>query len=346
MESSAPRRSVRTAEGLANASLVSRADVEELEKVAGKYAVAITPTILDRISTADPTGAVRRQFVPTVSELNILDAERDDPISDEAFSPVTGIVHRYPDRVLLKPLLVCPVYCRFCFRREAVGQGDGLLPESDLVRALEYIAETPQVWEVVLTGGDPLMMSSRRIGRILDALEAIEHVRTVRFHTRVPVVDPGRITDDLCAVLDRELPVWIVTHINAAEEVGPEASAALRRLSRTGLPLLGQSVLLRGINDTPEQLEALLRTLVRNRVKPYHLNHTDLANGTSHFRTPIEKGQEIMRSLRGSVSGLCQPTFILDIPGGHGKVPIGPQYLHRDGDGWQVTDPFGEVHRY
>lgn len=339
-------RSVRSIAQLKDAGVVDDAEAAELAEVASKYAVSITPSMLERIESSDPEQAVRRQFVPTDQELTITPEELADPISDEPFTPVPGVVHRYPDRVLLKPLLACPVYCRFCFRRETVGQGVGALPEDDLVRAFEYIESQSDVWEVILSGGDPLILSARRLRRIFDRLESIDHVRVIRIHSRVPVVDPERISSELCEIMDREVPVWIVVHVNAAEEIGPEAEGALRRLSRSGVPLLSQTVLLRGVNDSPEQLEALFRLLVRNRVKPYYLHHGDLAHGTSHFRTSIDEGQALMRELRGNVSGLCQLTYTLDIPGGHGKVPIGPSYAERTDAGWRIADPSGQAHDY
>ncbi|MBE3205817.1 lysine-2,3-aminomutase-like protein [Frankia sp. CH37] len=339
-------RTLRTVAGLSAAGLVAPEGRDELEKVAARYAVSITPVMLERIRDGDEDGGVHRQFVPTADELAVDPAETTDPISDGPFTPVRGIVHRYPDRVLLKPLLVCPVYCRFCFRRESVGQGESVLPHRDLERAFGYIQDHREIWEVILSGGDPLLLSDRRLSHILERLDAIEHVRVVRIHTRVPAVDPARISDALCDLLDRGTPVWLVVHINSAHELGAEAAAALRRLSRAGIPLLSQSVLLRGVNDSTEQLETLLRTLVRNRIKPYYLHHADLAPGTGHFRTSIQHGQELVAALRGRVSGLCQPTYVLDIPGGHGKVPVGPSYLEGDEHVMTVRDPWGGVHRY
>jgi lysine 2,3-aminomutase len=239
-------------------------------------------------------------------------------------------VHRYPDRVLLKPLHVCPVYCRFCFRREMVGpEGLGTLSADETDAALAYIASHPGIWEVVVTGGDPLILSPRRLRDIMDRLCAIPHVRVVRFHTRVPVVSPERVTDDLAAALraDGSRAVYIVLHSNHPRELTPTARAACARLIDAGLPMLSQSVLLRGVNDRVEVLEALMRALVETRIKPYYLHHPDLAPGTGHFRLPLAEGQDLMRALRGRVSGLCQPAYVLDLPGGHGKSPVGPNYV-------------------
>jgi lysine 2,3-aminomutase len=302
---------------------------------------AITETIAELIE-ADPGGPVARQFVPDAREHQVAPAERADPIGDERFSPVKGIVHRYPDRVLLKPLLACPVYCRFCFRREVVGKKDTTLSAQELDAAFAYIAAHPQIWEVILTGGDPLALSPRRLTAILARLEAIPHVEIVRIHTRVPVVDPKRINAALLAALKIGRPVYVVIHCNHPDEITAAARRGFARLADAGIPLLSQSVLLKGVNDDARTLETLFRALVRNRVKPYYLHHADLARGTSHFRTSIAEGRALMAALRGRVSGLAQPIYVLDIPGGHGKVPVGPSYFE---DG-RVTDPHGCVHVY
>jgi len=302
---------------------------------------AITETIAELIE-ADPGGPVARQFVPDTREHEVAAEERADPIGDERFSPVKGIVHRYPDRVLLKPLLACPVYCRFCFRREVVGKKDSTLSAKELDAAFAYLAAHPEIWEVILTGGDPLALSPRRLAAILARLDAIPHVEIVRIHTRVPVVDPKRINAALLAALKIEKPVYVVIHCNHADEITAAARRGFARLADAGIPLLSQSVLLKGVNDDAKILETLFRALVRNRVKPYYLHHADLARGTSHFRTSITEGQALVGALRGRVSGLCQPTYVLDIPGGHGKVPVGPSYFE---DG-RVIDPHGCVHVY
>ncbi|MCK0198811.1 lysine-2,3-aminomutase-like protein [Ancylobacter sp. 6x-1] len=318
-----------------------------LDAVAQRYAIAVTPTLLDRMGAGEDD-PVMRQFVPDMRELDITPQENADPIGDEAHSPVPGIVHRYPDRVLLKLVGVCAVYCRFCFRREMVGPGaeSSLSPEA-LDRALAYIAGRPEIWEVVVTGGDPFMASPRRLAVLSARLAAIGHVKVLRFHTRVPVAAPERVTDALVeAIRAPGLATYVAVHANHAREIGPEASGALDRLADAGIALLGQSVLLGGVNDDAETLAALFRTLVAARVKPYYLHHPDLAPGTGHFRLPIARGQELMRSLRGRLSGIALPTYVLDIPGGYGKVPIGPDYLEPTPDGWQVTDYCGGVHDY
>ncbi|HEY2358027.1 MAG TPA: lysine-2,3-aminomutase-like protein [Phenylobacterium sp.] len=337
-------KTLRSPEALADAGLVAPSRLAILERVAAQYAVAITPAMADLIDAADPRDPVARQFVPTAAELDIRTEESADPIGDLAHSPVEGIVHRYPDRALLKVNHACAVYCRFCFRREMVGP-EGLRPLSPaaLDAAMAYIAERPAIWEVIVTGGDPFILSPRRLRDLMKRLAKIDHVKVVRFHTRVPAVAPETITDELVAALDAPgKAVYVALHANHARELTPEARAACAKLVDAGIPMLAQTVLLAGVNDDPETLTALMRALVEARIKPYYLHHADLAPGTSHLRTTIEDGQALMRAMRGAVSGLCQPTYILDIPGGQGKVPVGPSYLS---DGC-VEDPAGRRHPY
>ena len=332
---------------LVEAGLVPPERLAELEAVAARYAVAITPVMAELADPADPADPIARQFVPDGRELEHRPEELADPIGDDSHSPVKGIVHRYPDRVLLKPSHACPVYCRFCFRREMVGPGGEALTPAELAEALSYIAAHPEVWEVVITGGDPLMLSPRRLGDLVQALSAIPHVAVIRFHSRVPVVDSARIDAALVAALATDKALWIAVHANHARELGDAQAVALRRLSQAGIPLLGQTVLLKGVNDEVATLTELFRRLVALRVKPYYLHHGDLAPGTAQFRTTIEEGQALVRALRGTVSGLCQPTYVLDIPGGHGKAPIGPEFIASRGDGqWTVTDFQGQAHVY
>ncbi len=336
-------RSARSGADLAALALVPHEKLPEIERVANRYAVAVTPVLLDLIDRSDPADPIARQFVPDSRELQAETGERPDPIGDGLHAPVKGLVHRYPDRVLLTPILRCPVYCRFCFRRERVGRDDAMLSEAELAAALDYVRRHDEVWEVVVSGGDPFLLSPRRVGTLVRALDAIPHLAVIRFHSRVPVSDPKRISPALLAALEAEKAVWVAVHCNHPRELSLAAAAACRRLVRAGIPLLGQTVLLRGVNDDPKVMEALMRAMVRNRIKPYYLHHLDLAPGTGHFRTSIAEGQSIVRSLRGRVSGLCQPSYVLDIPGGFGKVTIGPTYLHEDGT---VEDWRGERHAY
>ncbi|WP_345819856.1 lysine-2,3-aminomutase-like protein [Methylobacterium fujisawaense] len=341
-------RALRSADDLLSAGLISGAEAEALGAVLARYAVSVTPDMAELIDPQDPDDPIGRQFVPRAEEAVATPEERADPIGDAAHAPVTGIVHRYPDRVLLKPLHVCPVYCRFCFRREMVGpDGLGTLTDAELDTALAYIAQDPRIWEVVLTGGDPFALSPRRLGVIAERLAAIPHVRVMRVHTRVPVVKPDLVSDALVQALKRfGRAVFVAIHANHPREFSAAASAACARLVDAGIPLVSQSVLLRGVNDEAATLEALMRVLVENRIKPYYLHHGDLAPGTGHLRTGVPEGQDLMRALRGRLSGLAQPTYVLDIPGGHGKVPIGPRYLRETGDGMRVTDPSGQDHAY
>ncbi|WP_430420970.1 lysine-2,3-aminomutase-like protein [Phenylobacterium sp.] len=334
-------RTLRTLEDLAQADLVAPEALPPLEAVAARYAVAITPAMAELIPG---NGAMAAQFVPTPAELVHAPEERADPIGDDAHSPVEGIVHRYPDRVLLKANHACAVYCRFCFRREMVGP-DGIRPLSpaQLDAAMAYIAGRPEIWEVIVTGGDPLILSPRRLADLMARLAKIDHVKVVRFHTRVPAVDPARITPALVRALKSGgKTVWVALHANHADELTPAARAAIARLVDAGLPVVSQTVLLKGVNDDAATLEALMRRFVELRIKPYYLHHADLAPGTGHFRTTLAEGQGLMRQLRGAVSGLCQPTYVLDIPGGHGKSPVGPCYVGDD----EVTDPGGVAHPY
>jgi lysine 2,3-aminomutase len=333
---------------LEQAGLTAAYKHAELEKVAAQYAVAITPAIAELIDRADPNDPVARQFVPGPAELEVRPEERTDPIGDHAHSPVEGIVHRYPDRVLLKLTHVCAVYCRFCFRREMIGPAAAPLTAKQLNAALAYVAAHPEIWEVVLTGGDPLVLSARRLKQVVSRLAAIPHVKVIRVHTRMPVADPARITPELVRALRAKgKATYVVLHANHARELTGAARDACARLIDAGIPMLSQSVLLAGVNDDPQTLGALMRVLVECRIKPYYLHHGDLAPGTSHLRTSIERGQDVMRALRGRLSGLCQPTYVLDIPGGHGKSPIGPNYLSQDEAGrTRIEDFNGGSHCY
>ena len=321
----------------------------KLERVAERYAVAVTLPVAGMIDRSDPDDPIVRQFVPDPAELTVLPEERADPIGDLAHSPVEGIVHRYPDRVLLKAVHACPVYCRFCFRREMVGPtGLGTLSPAALDAALGYIAGQSEVWEVILTGGDPLVLSPRRLGAIMRRLSAIDHVKVVRFHTRVPVVDPARVDEALIAALKASgKTVYVALHANHPRELTDEARSACARLIDAGMAMVSQTVLLRGVNDDAAVLVELMRAFVENRIKPYYLHHPDLAPGTSHFRLSLAEGRAIVDALRGRVSGLCQPTYILDIPGGYGKVAASAAAIEAADDGcFRIRDFHGNQHRY
>ncbi|MEM7651421.1 MAG: lysine-2,3-aminomutase-like protein [Pseudomonadota bacterium] len=312
-----------------------------------KYAYRITGTIRKSIKGNIKTDAVAKQYIPQSQELKILPSENPDPIGDDAHSPIKGIVHRYPDRVLFKPANICAVYCRYCFRREMVGpQNSDILNAKEREAALDYIREHNEIWEVILTGGDPLVLSARQLKDIIEALNDIEHVRIIRVHTRVPIADPRRINAELLDALKSEKPIYIALHVNHAQELIEETRAALKALHSQGIHMLSQSVLLKGVNNKSETLAELYRELVSLNVKPYYLHHPDLAPGTSHFRLSIEEGQKIMQELRGHLSGLCQPTYMLDIPGGAGKVTLTPEALEKLEDGYRITDYKNCTHIY
>jgi lysine 2,3-aminomutase len=350
---------LRTPAELVGHGLARPADLRDLEKVAARYAIAVTPAIAELIDPDNPNDPIARQFIPTSDELHATEGESADPIGDHTHSPVAGIVHRYPDRVLFKLVHVCAVYCRFCFRREMVGPGkDSALSDEAYGKALAYIRAHRDIWEVILTGGDPLMLSPRRLSAVMRDLAAIDHIKVIRLHTRVPVADPVRVSAETVDALKVEgATTWVALHANHASELTEAARAACARLIDAGIPMVSQSVLLAGVNDTPAALEALMRAFVECRIKPYYLHHGDLAPGTAHLRTTLAHGQELMRQLRGRVSGLCQPDYVLDIPGGAGKAPVGPNYLVRQDSSlagrevtgemrYRVTDYCGDVHLY
>ena len=336
------------ADDLASAGLIEPERVDEILRVAEEFSVAVTEDMAALIDPGDDRDPIAAQFVPSAAELAVAGEELADPIGDQRWSPAPGIVHRHRDRVLLKPTLLCPVYCRFCFRREAVGKMPAMLEPAALEQAYAYIRERPEIWEVIVTGGDPFVLAPRRLASIVRVLDEIPHLGVIRFHTRVPVVDPGRVTAALVAALTAEKAVYVVVHANHPRELTVAARAAVTRLVRAGIPVLAQTVLLRGVNDDAAVLEALFRGLVAMRVKPYYLHHADLARGTAHFRTGIAEGQRLVRSLRARASGLCQPTYVLDIPGGYGKVPLAASAAAPDSasGGWFVEDGDGCRHAY
>ena len=336
---------LRNVSELCRHDLVSREKLGALSEVAERYAVAITPVIADLIDPTDPHDPIARQFVPDARELVETPQERGDPIGDDRFTPVEGVVHRYPDRVLLKLVNACAVYCRFCFRREMVGPGRGGLSPKALAAALDYIAGRPEIWEVILSGGDPPILSARRLKSVVAKIAAMDHVKVIRVHTRVPAVAPERVDAALLRALrTKGKATFVVLHVNHPRELTKKARAACARLVDAGIPMLAQSVLLRGVNDDVETLGVLMRRLVECRIKPYYLHHADLAPGTAHLRTSIAEGQALMRALHGRYSGLCQPSYVLDIPDGYGKSPIGPNYLSKDGAA--VEDFNGRRHIY
>lgn len=339
--------SITTIQDLKLHGLVKDGAVADVQAVADRYAVAVTPLMLGLIDRADPQDPIRAQFIPTVHELNHRPEENADPIDDAAFSPLPGLVHRYEDRVLLKVVSVCPVYCRFCFRREMVGPGGEAMIGDQLDHALDYIRARPQIFEVILTGGDPFMLSPRRARGLTQALAAIDHVKVVRWHTRVPVVAPERVSAEFVEALRADgISTWVAIHANHARELTAEAQVAIARMREAGLALVSQSVLLRGVNDRLDTLQDLMRGFVALGIKPYYLHHPDLAPGTSHFRLPIQEGQALMRDLRRTLTGLAQPTYVLDLPGGAFKAPLDPAYIKQAEAGLQVLDGEGQWRDY
>ncbi|MBQ7551091.1 MAG: lysine 2,3-aminomutase, partial [Bacteroidales bacterium] len=289
--------------------------------------MAITPYYLSLINPDDPYCPIRRQAIPTAAELHQSSADLLDPLHEDEDSPVPGLTHRYPDRVLFLITDMCSMYCRHCTRRRFAGQHDCQSPSERIQAAIDYIARTPQVRDVLLSGGDALMVSDSMLESIIQRLRAIPHVEIIRLGTRTPVVCPQRITDDLVNMLKKYHPIWVNTHFNHSNEITEESAAACARLANAGIPLGNQSVLLRGVNDCVHTMLALVRNLVKIRVRPYYIYQCDLSMGLEHFRTPVSKGIEIMENLRGHTSGYAVPTFVVDAPGGGGKTPVMPNYV-------------------
>ena len=339
---------LRSLDDLIGCGLVPEADREKLAPVAGRYAIGLTEAMARLIDTGDPNDPIAKQFLPDARELDVLPSELADPIGDDVHSPVEGIVHRYPDRALLKLVHICPVYCRFCFRRERVGPDNGeMLSEAALDRAFSYLLAHPEIWEVVITGGDPLILSPRRLAAIGERLSTIPHIKIVRWHTRVPVVMPQTVTEELAKALKPAgKTAWLAIHANHARELTPEARQAIERLAGAGIHLISQTVLLKGVNNDAAVLADLMRGFVEAGVKPYYLHHGDLAPGTAHWRTSLAEGKFLIDQLRGRLSGLAQPTYVIDLPGGHGKVPIAPLSCEIEGEGWRITDWQGYTHSY
>ncbi len=318
-----------------------------LGAVVERFQLRLTEDVAALVDTGAACDPIARQFVPDIAEVTVLPHELTDPIGDDVHGKVAGITHRYPDRVLLKPTHLCQVYCRFCFRREKVGDGQETLSEAEIDAAIDYIAAHKEIFEVILTGGDPLILSDRRLAQIFDRLEEIPHVEVVRLHTRVATVDPARITDALVKTLRRRFATWIGVHVNHVSEFTPAADAAIDHLVDGGIPLVSQTVLLKGVNDSVDALSALMRGFVKRRIKPYYLHHLDFAEGTNHFRVPLGEGKALYEALRGHVTGLGQPSYILDIPGGFGKVPVSGDWIHPlSGTRYSIRDWQGRTHIY
>jgi lysine 2,3-aminomutase len=336
-------KTIRTLPALVAHNLVESAELPALQTVVADFSLAITEQMQRLINKDHPDDPIAKQFVPSIQELNITANENKDPIGDEVHRKVKGIVHRYPDRCLFMPVQVCAVYCRFCFRKEKVGESSETMTPTEIEAAFTYIENHKEIWEVIITGGDPLILKPVALKKIITRLSAIEHVEVIRIHTRVPVVDSRRIDAAMIDALKSNKAVYVLLHANHPDEFTPEAVSACAALINAGIPMLSQTVLLKNLNDNIDVLSALMRCFIKNRIKPFYLHHCDLARGTQHFRTSIAEGQRLMKELRGRFSGMCQPTYVLDIPGGFGKVPIGPVYIGADG---RIEDYQGAMHLY
>ena len=318
-----------------------------LENVLTEFRLGITPYYLSLIDPGNPDDPLRRQAVPCVEEFHFGREGEMDPLAEDEFSPVPGIVHRYPDRCLLIATNSCALYCRYCTRKRTMQDGEAPLPARAFDAMIDYIARTPAIRDVIISGGDPLTWSSRRLHRLLARLRAIPHLEIIRLGSRVPVTLPQRVDAELCSTLEQFGPIWINVHFNHPREVTREAAAACDRLLRSGIPLNNQAVLLRGVNDDVEVIRSLVHALMRIKVRPYYLYNCDPVHGAHHFRTPVAKGIEIIEALRGHTSGLAVPTFVVDAPDGGGKVPIQPDYLLSYQDGRAVMRNFqGRLFNY
>lgn len=299
-----------------------------LKQTTEKFPLSITPYYLSLIDIDNyKNDPIYKQAFPSQKELIIEKYDMTDPLSEDRDSPVRGVVHRYPDRVLFCVSNTCAMYCRHCTRKRKVGQKDLILSKITLMKALEYIKDHSEIRDVILSGGDPLLLPDHYIDWLLNELKKIRHIEIIRIGTRVPVVLPQRITKSLIKVLKKHSNIWINTQFNHSNEITKDSTEAVKKLSNIGIPVSNQSVLLAGVNDCPKTMKNLLQSLVKNRVRPYYLYQCDLSEGLSHFRTPISKGMEIMESLRGHTSGLCIPTYVVDSPNGGGKIPVSPNYV-------------------
>ena len=303
---------------------------EEEEGVAeclARLRMAITPYYASLIDPDDPNCPVRRQAIPVVQELHLGDSDMADPLDEDVDSPVPHVTHRYPDRVLFLVTSVCSMYCRHCTRRRFAGHTDRAISRDEIMEGVRYVQNTPQIRDVLISGGDPLTLTDDALEFIVRELRAIPHVEIIRIGTRTPVVMPQRITDELCAMLKKYHPIWLNTHFNHPKEITPESRRACEMLVDAGIPVGNQSVLLKGVNDCPHIMKKLVHELVKMRVRPYYLYQCDLSTGIEHFRTSVGKGIEIIERLRGHTSGFAVPTYVIDAPGGGGKIPVAPDYL-------------------
>jgi lysine 2,3-aminomutase len=337
------RNRIETLEQLKKYISLTEEEEEGVRRSLATLRMAITPYYMTLIDQENPNCPVRKQAIPTAAEVHHADADLLDPLHEDEDSPVPGLTHRYPDRVLFLITDMCAMYCRHCTRRRFAGQSDASTPKDNIEKAIEYIANTPQVRDVVLSGGDALLISDDKLESIISRLRDIPHVEIIRIGTRTPVVLPQRITDGLVNMLKKYHPVWVNTHYNHSDEITPDAKDALARMANAGIPLGNQSVLLKGVNDCVHIMKKLMHNLVYNRVRPYYIYQCDLSMGLEHFRTPVSKGIEIIENLRGHTSGFAVPTFVVDAPGGGGKTPVMPQYVVSQSPGKVVMRNFEGV---
>lgn len=318
---------IETVDGLKKYISLKPEEEKGIENCLHSLRMAITPYYLSLIDLHDPEDPIRKQAIPTEDELYFAPEEDADSLHEDTDSPVKGLTHRYPDRVLFLITDRCAAYCRHCTRRRMVGQTDNAMPKSQIDACIAYIRQHTEVRDVLISGGDVFMQSDEMLEYVISSLRAIEHVQVIRLGTRTPVVMPQRITQELCDMLKKYHPIWVNVHFNHPNEITPEAAQACARLADAGIPLGNQSVLLAGINDCVHVMKKLVNELVRIRVRPYYIYACDLSLGLSHFRTPVSKGIEIIEALRGHTSGFCVPTFVVDAPGGGGKIPVMPNYV-------------------
>ncbi|MEN6619827.1 MAG: lysine 2,3-aminomutase [Rikenellaceae bacterium] len=334
---------IETLEQLKKCITLTPEEEDGVKKSLATLRMAITPYYISLIDPDNPNCPIRKQAIPTVAETHQSAADLLDPLHEDEDSPVPGLTHRYPDRVLLLITDMCSMYCRHCTRRRFAGQKDDESPVDNIQKAIDYIAATPQVRDVLLSGGDALMVSDAKLESIIQRLRAIPHVEIIRIGSRTPVVCPQRITDNLVEMLKKYHPIWLNTHFNHPNEVTPEAIAACEKMANAGIPLGNQSVLLRGVNDCVNIMKRLVHLLVKMRVRPYYIYQCDLSMGLEHFRTPVSKGIEIIEGLRGHTSGYAVPTFVVDAPGGGGKIPVMPTYIISQSPGRIVLRNFEGV---
>lgn len=338
---------ITSCEQLAKIINLSDSEREEIGECLKHFKMAITPYYASLINPNDRDCPIKKQAVPSIEEISIHEMDMDDPLCEDHFSPVEGIVYRYPDRVLFLLTHKCSMYCRHCTRRRVVGCEDYSIANEKLERALDYIKQNTRIRDVLLSGGDPLVLPDFWIENILQRLRAIPHVEVIRIGTRTPVVLPMRITDELLTMLRKYHPIWINTHFNHPKEITPEATVACEKIADAGIPIGNQSVLLRGINDSAELLKELLTKLVKIRVRPYYLYQCDLTKGIGHFRTTVSQGIDIMSKIRGYISGYAVPTFVIDAPGGGGKIPVNPEYISSIDDREVVLRNYlGNIYHY